>query len=90
MLHLRPDLVDREKALAFSSKQEDLAECCEHLRFYGRKPMGWMASDLNEHGVVGDASIADADKGKALIKHIVSAFLVYAQEVADFDLPALS
>lgn len=90
MLHLHPDLVDMKKVQAFSSRQEDLAKAHEHLRFYGRKPMGWMASDLNEQGVVGDASIADAEKGKALIEHIVSAFVVYAREVSDFDLPALS
>ncbi|MCV6600652.1 MAG: creatininase family protein [Cohaesibacter sp.] len=90
MLHLRPDLVDMSKAGDFSSAQQRLAKEFTHLRFYGRKPMGWMASDLNQEGVVGNASLASAQAGERLIVHIVEAFVVYAREMAEFDLPALS
>ena len=45
MLALRPDLVRLDKAQAFPSRQADLAASNRHLRFYGRKQMGWMATD---------------------------------------------
>ena len=81
MLALAPELVDMAKARAFASDQQRLSEDAEHLRYYGRQSMGWMASDLNEAGVVGDASVASAEKGEALLDHIVRSFLDYARDI---------
>lgn len=81
MLALRPDLVRLDKAGVFPSLQQKMAESNEHLRFYGRKQLGWMATDLNEAGVVGDAGQATAEKGRALMAHIASQFITYAREV---------
>ena len=88
MLALRPDLVMMDKAASFVSRQRDMVESNVQLRYYGRKPMGWMATDLNAEGVVGDASGADAQKGRQLIDHVAAQFIVYAREVAKVALPA--
>ena len=86
MLAFAPGLVDMGKAGVFPSRQQELAETNEHLRFYGRKGMGWKLSDLNGNGVVGDASVASADKGEKLASHIVEGFLTYAREVQQMRL----
>ncbi|WP_319412902.1 creatininase family protein [uncultured Cohaesibacter sp.] len=88
MLALRPDLVLMEKAGDFASRQQGMVEQNRHLHFYGRKSLGWMATDLNREGVVGNASLASAKKGRALIDHIAGQFVVYAREVAKVAPPA--
>ncbi|WP_210200583.1 creatininase family protein [Cohaesibacter celericrescens] len=81
MLAMAPNLVDMSKASNFKSLQQDVAEQNKHVRFYGRKSVGWMASDLNGAGVVGNAGIASAEKGETLLANIAQEFLVYAREV---------
>lgn len=61
MLHFHPNLVDMSKAIDFSSTAET-----NSISPIGPTSYGWIASDLNEHGVVGDASSATAEKGKAV------------------------
>lgn len=85
MLHLSPDLVDMDKAIAQKSRQQELVEANEHLNFYGRKAMGWTMNDLSSTGIVGDAKCGDAQKGAQLIDHIAREFLVYAREVMAHD-----
>ncbi|WP_316860714.1 creatininase family protein [uncultured Cohaesibacter sp.] len=87
MLALRPDLVAMDKASNFTSQQEVISTSNQHLQFYGRKPLGWMATDLNEDGVVGNASSASVEKGQKLIDHIAEGFTQYAREVSEFPLP---
>ncbi|WP_321447640.1 creatininase family protein [uncultured Cohaesibacter sp.] len=81
MLALRPDLVCLDEAGVFPSRQQEMAEGNEHLSFYGRKQLGWMVTDLNEAGVVGDAARANAEKGRTLIEYIAGQFVSYAREV---------
>ena len=50
MLALQPDKVSMHKAKDFASMQAEMARSHDHLRYYGRKAMGWMASDLNAEG----------------------------------------
>lgn len=85
MLHLAPDLVARDQMINFPSLQQELAETHTHLRAYGRKQLGWMATDLNPQGVVGNASKATSEKGEQLIAHICAGFLDYARELHQFD-----
>ena len=88
MLAFAPKLVDMEKADRFSSQQHVLEKTRTHLRFYGRKPMGWMATDLNPQGVVGDATQASATRGELLLSHLVRGFLAYAREVYEMGIPS--
>lgn len=88
MLAMAPELVSMQDAAHFSSAQREISQTNEHLRYYGRKAMGWMASDLNAAGVVGDAASASAEKGEKLLAHITEAFLRYASEVQHMPIPA--
>lgn len=89
MLHLRPDLVDMRKAEDFHSTQLDFINEFAHLRAHGPVPFGWKAQDLNVKGTVGDASIATAQKGKALIDHQAAAFIALCHDVNKFGLNRL-
>ena len=64
MLHFRPDLVEMSKAENFRSSAEDLRDG-GMIMPTGPISYGWIASDLNAAGTVGDASIATAEKGAA-------------------------
>lgn len=86
MLHLRPDLVNMDKAQNFRSAQEAFASKFKHLRAHGPHAFGWKAQDLNPAGTVGDASIATAEKGKASLDHAARGFVELLQDVHTFDL----
>ncbi|SNY90913.1 creatinine amidohydrolase [Cohaesibacter sp. ES.047] len=87
MLALAPELVSMQKADDFSSAQRLISGKNEHLRYYGRKAMGWMATDLNAEGVTGNATAATAEKGEKLLAHITKAFIDYAREVRQMPVP---
>ena len=59
MLHFRPDLVDMNAARNFRS-----SAATGGLQPTGLPSYGWIASDLNDEGTVGDATKATADRGK--------------------------
>ena len=56
MLHFRPDLVDMAKAENFVSNVAEAEQEFALLRHTGTHAFAWIASDLNPHGVVGDAA----------------------------------
>ena len=76
MLHFRPDLVDMRQAQDFRSSAEGAA-----IPPTGPVGYGWIASDLNPAGVVGDAHLATADKGRLTALHQAQGFLALATEV---------
>lgn len=85
MLHFRPELVDMEKAMDFRSTAEELAPEAQ-LRPTGPTSYGWIASDLNPHGTVGNAAIATAEKGKATAEHQADGFISFLREIAATDI----
>lgn len=84
MLNFRPDLVDMTKAKNFHSTAEDLDEAAT-LRPTGAISYGWIASDLNKDGTVGNAAIATAEKGKLTAAHQAEGFISLLREVAATD-----
>ena len=74
----------------FPSLQERLVRENRHLRAYGPVSFGWLASDLNPAGTVGDATLATAEKGRAIAEHQAARFAELCLEVAAFDLGLLS
>lgn len=90
MLHFRSDLVRMDKAQRFVSTAESLKNAGSRL---GPKPphaLAWIAHDLNPHGVVGDASLATAEKGRRIAEHQALGFIDLLRDVRDFDLDALA
>jgi creatinine amidohydrolase len=81
MLHFRPDLVDMAKAANFPSLAVATEAKFKHLGPTGTHAFAWIASDLNPHGVVGNASAATAEKGRAVAEHQARGFVALLQEV---------
>lgn len=77
MLHFRPDTVDRTAACDFASSAEGAA-----IPPTGPLSYGWIASDLNPAGTVGNAAAATAEKGRATAAHQVAGFIGLLRAVA--------
>lgn len=90
MLHLRPDLVRMEHAEDFRSTQLDYIEAFRHLRAHGPVQFGWKAQDLNRHGTTGNAAVATAERGKAVVEYQARAFAELCVDVNAFDVNWLS
>lgn len=86
MLHYAPELVAMDKTRDFVSAQESLDTEMTHLSATGRHHFGWLSSDLNPLGVVGNASAATPEKGRALAHHILTGFADLLADTARFDL----
>lgn len=89
MLHLRPDLVRPEAAENFEPLAAQMAGEYRHLGPEGPIGFGWTAQDLNPAGVVGDATRADAEKGRRVIEHAAKGLAELVDEVARFPLANL-
>ncbi len=85
MLHFQPHCVDMDAAERFSSS----AETAE-IPPIGPISRGWIASDLNPKGTVGDAALATPEKGAATCAHQVRGFINLLQSVARTPLDGLA
>lgn len=76
MLHLRPDLVRMERAVR--NIPEHLAEN-KHVRFGGSVTFGWLAHDFGPTGMIGDPTLATAERGErsfqAAVDRLCEAFV---------------
>ncbi len=70
MLHFRPECVDMSKARDFPSSAE-----VTPISPIGPISYGWVSSDLNREGTVGEAHLATAAKGEATCKHQIGGFI---------------
>jgi len=81
MLHFRPDLVDMDKAENFVSSVQRAERDFELLKPTGTHAFAWIASDLNPNGVVGEAHLATAEKGRLTAEHQAEGFIRLLQDV---------
>jgi creatinine amidohydrolase len=81
MLHFRPDLVDMSKAQNFPSNVAHAEKAFDLLRQTGTHAFAWVATDLNAHGVVGDASIATAEKGRLTAEFQADGFIELLDDI---------
>ncbi|SLN68352.1 creatininase family protein [Roseisalinus antarcticus] len=86
VLHFRPDTVDMDAAEDFRSTAETGA-----IPPIGGVAYGWIASDLNPSGTVGEAHLGTAEKGRATAEKMVTDVLgllgkVEAQSLDAFKL----
>ncbi|MEM9734065.1 MAG: creatininase family protein [Pseudomonadota bacterium] len=81
MLHFHPDLVEMSEAKNFDSSAAQTT-----VKPTGLPSYGWIASDLNKDGTVGDASNATAERGAAIAKHQAAGFIELLRQVEEFDL----
>lgn len=89
MLAIHPQLVKRDKAANFPSRQTDFASRFRHLRAYGPHAFGWKMSDLNPLGASGNAAAATAARGERLLDHAVAGLIELLEDVNAFDVALL-
>jgi len=77
MLAFRPETVDMAAARVFPSSAKTGA-----VKPTGPVSYGWIASDLNPAGTVGNAAVATAEKGAATAAHQVAGFVSLLEQVA--------
>ncbi len=85
MLHLRPDLVQMDEARNFAPLMRELTEDGYRLLSpTGPGRLAWQAQDLHPSGACGDATNADAERGRALVDHAARALVDLLIEVDRF------
>ena len=89
MMHLHPDLVRRDKLANFRPRSLDMEGDYEILTPEGSIGFGWETQDLSLPGACGDASDADAERGKLLVEHAAARFVKLLDEVHRYPLSAL-
>jgi creatinine amidohydrolase len=90
MLAAFPDHVRKERIANFESAERKMTTEFRWLSAGRPAPFAWAAQDLNPTGAVGDATMATADKGKALIEYGANAFVELLADIQKFDLARLA
>jgi creatinine amidohydrolase len=86
MLALRPDLVAMDLARDFRPATLRLAEEAPRLASLGAAGFGWQTQDLHPAGACGDATLASAAMGEAILAHAVAALQELVSEVVRLPL----
>ncbi len=89
MLHLDPSSVRVDRVAAFPAASEALEARGGELRFHGNGALGWATQDLNPSGACGDARLATAQAGGAIVAHAAARLATLLDEVAAYPLEAL-
>jgi creatinine amidohydrolase len=85
MLHLRPDLVHMDRAANFVPLMRTLRDDGHRLLSpTGPGKLAWQAQDLHPSGAAGDATDADAGRGRQLVEHAARALADLLIEVDRF------
>jgi len=90
MLAAFPHQVKESRIANFESAEKQMTKEFRWLSAGRPAPFAWAAQDLNPLGVVGDATLASAEKGKALLDHGARAFAELLDDVSQFDLARLA
>jgi len=80
VLAFAPQTVDMARAERFALSETPIPPV-------GPVSYGWIASDLNPAGVVGDAHLASADKGRATAAHQVAGFIAMLRDLTNMAPP---
>jgi creatinine amidohydrolase len=89
MLHIRPELVRRDAVRKFESLSERLDGVFKRLTPFGRVGFGWQTQDLNAEGACGDATLATAEHGAALLDQATGALIELLEEVGRLPLDVM-
>jgi creatinine amidohydrolase len=89
MLALRPQRVDMGQARDFRSTSQDRAAQYPILGNGRSAKLGWQMQDYNPMGAAGNATLASADKGRAVVEAAGQQLALLLQEVARLPLSTL-
>ncbi len=90
MLTLRPQFVDMTQARDFRSTAQDRAERFPILGNGASAKLGWQMQDYNALGAAGNATLATADKGHAVVEAAGLQLAQLLREVAQVPLSTLN
>ncbi|VWX61518.1 putative creatinine amidohydrolase [Burkholderiales bacterium 8X] len=90
MLQLTPGDVQSDRFENFHSMTEDLAAENRFLSITPTGKLGWQMHDINPSGAAGDATLATAEKGAAVLDHVGRRFVELLQEVDRFPIERLA
>jgi creatinine amidohydrolase len=89
MLHLAPDDVRRDRIADFRPASIALETGARELRFHGNGALAWATQDLHPSGACGDARLASARAGAAIVAHVAPRLAALLDDVAAYPLDAL-
>lgn len=89
MLALRPQQVDMAQARDFRSTSQDRAAGYPILGNGRSAKLGWQMQDYNPVGAAGNASLATAQKGRAVVEAAARQLALLLEEVAQLPLSTL-
>ncbi len=89
MLALRPQFVDMAQARDFHSSSQDRAARYPILGNGTSAKLGWHMQDYNAQGAAGNATLATADKGRAVVEAAGRQLAALLAEVAQLPLSTL-
>ena len=89
MLHLEPNLVRQDRMPKATLKPFVLESKDSLLGPFGPANFGWLNQDICDTGAWGDATIATAQKGQQILKHITRRVSELVEQIAQFDLSQL-
>ena len=89
MLALKPDRVDMAQARDFRSTSQDRAATFPILGNGGSAKLGWQMQDYNAMGAAGNATLATAAKGRAVVEAAGRQLALLLDEVARLPLSTL-
>jgi creatinine amidohydrolase len=90
MLAFRPETVKMSEARDFESLAEKVELESAQLRVTQPIGLGWMSSDLNPLGAVGNAANANAERGATLADSGAEKFIDLLNDVLAFDLARIT
>ncbi|HEY4134903.1 MAG TPA: creatininase family protein [Alphaproteobacteria bacterium] len=91
MMHLRPDAVRRDKIAGFPSAAAKVETAHKLLRLESETvQVGWMTQDLNAQGACGDARLATAEAGQAILGHMAAKLAALLAEISAYPLANLA
>lgn len=89
MLALRPQYVDMAQARDFKSSSQDRAAKYPILGNGTSAKLGWQVQDYNPMGAAGNATLATADKGRAVVEAAGQQLARMLQEISSLPLSTL-
>lgn len=89
MLHLHGDLVDMQFAADFAPTTIAIEKAGGILTAEGAVGFGWMAQDLHASGACGNAALADAARGQAVVEDAAARLVQLCREVIAYPLANL-
>jgi creatinine amidohydrolase len=89
LLHLAPQSVRLDLVDAFRPTSLGHASTHRELRFHEHVTIGWATQDLHPLGACGDARLASAAAGQAIVEHAAARLAVLLEEVSRYPLANL-